>query len=168
MATLTAKMLLEIRIDYALSRDLASTSHPIQLNRGLTLTNGTGANKGDVCYDDTITIADGASDSTIVLNDGTMTDSHGTAITMDILRGMYIKNNSTDAGLIIGAAAATQLAIFGTPATDTLLLPPGGEFFWTAPDATGLDVTTNDTLKLEHNGVGTSSMNVDVIIIGED
>jgi hypothetical protein len=168
MADLTAKMRLMVNIRYSIDRDIATTVHQITEDLGITLTNGTGANKGDVCYDDTITIADGGSDSTLVLNDGSLTDSLGVALTMDILRGMYLKNNSTDAGLIIGAAAATQLAIFGTPATDTLLLPPGGEFFWTAPDATGLDVTTNDTLKLEHNGVGSSTMDVDVILIGED
>jgi hypothetical protein len=168
MADLTAKMRLMVNIRYSIDRDIATTVHQITEDLGITLTNGTGANKGDVCYDDTITIADGGSDSTLVLNDGSLTDSLGVALTMDILRGMYLKNNSSDAGLIIGAAAATQLAIFGTPATDTLLLPPGGEFFWTAPDATGLDVTTNDTLKLEHNGVGSSTMDVDVILIGED
>ena len=165
---LTAKMTLRLLIDYNVTRDLATTTHPIDLSRGMTLTNGTGANKGDVCFDDTITIADGASDSTLVLNDGSLTDSLGTALTMDILRGMYLKNNSADAGLIIGAAGATQLAIFGTPATDTLLLPPGGEIFWTAPNATGLDVTANDTLKLEHDGTGSDTMDVDVIFVGED
>lgn len=168
MADLTAKMILNIMINYTLTRDLATTTHPIQINRGLTLTDGTGAGKGDVCYDETITIADGASDSSLVLNDGSLTDSLGVALTMDILRGMYIKNNSSDAGLIVGAAAGTQLAIFGAPANDTLLIPFGGEFFWTAPSATGLDVTTNDTIKLEHDGTGGSTMDVDVILVGED
>lgn len=168
MANLTAKMILQINIDYSLGRDLATTTHPIQFNSGITLTDGTGASKGDVCYDDTITIANAGSDSTLVLNDGTLTDSLGVALTMDIVRGFYLKNNSSDAGLIVGAAAATQLVIFGTPATDTLLIKPGGLIFWTAPDVTGLDVTTNDTLKLTHDGGGSSTMDVDVIFVGED
>ena len=168
MANMTAKMKLNIDIAYTLTRDLAVTSHPINLPRGITLTDGTGASKGDVCYDDTITIANAGTYTLLVLNDGTLTDSLGVALTMDILRGMYIKNNSADAGLIVGAAAGTQLAIFGTPATDTLLIPAGGEFFWTAPDATGLDVTSNDTLKLTHDGGGADTMDVDVIFVGED
>lgn len=164
---LVAKMILNILIDYTSDKDLGIATYPLQINRGITLTNGTGANKGTTLYDITYTIADGGNEE-IQIADGSLTDSLGQAVSFDILRGLYIKNNSEDATLIVGAAAATQLAIFGTPATDTLLILPGGENFWTAPNAAGLDVTTNEDLKLVHDGTGSSTMDVDLIIVGEN
>lgn len=164
---LTAKMILQILIDFTSDKDLATANYPLQINRGITLTNGTGANKGTTLYDDSITIATGAN-TTIQIADGSLTDSLGTAVSFDIVRGLYIKNTSLTDGLIFGAAAATQLAIFGTPATDTLLIAMGGEFFWTAPNATGLDVTTNEDLKFEHDATTGASMEVELIIIGEN
>ncbi|KKK55402.1 hypothetical protein LCGC14_3074910 [marine sediment metagenome] len=162
---LTAKMILNILIDYTSTRDLGTATLPIQLSRGITLTDGTGANKGDICFDDNRTLADGANETIDVRS---ITDAYGTALTFDILRGLYIKNNSTDSGLLIGNAAATQLGIFSV-ATHILLLPPGGEFFMTWPDATGLDTTTNKDLKLEHDAVGAAvSLTYDIILVGED
>ena len=167
MADLTAKMLLKILISYSIDRDLTTTEHPIYLERGITLTDGTGANKGDACFDDTRTLADGANE-TLDFGDGTLTDSLGTAFTLDILRGLYIKNNSTDSGLLIGGAAATQLGLFSA-VNDILLLPPGGEFFFTAPNATGLDTTTNNSLKIEHDAAGAAAaLTYDIIVVGED
>ena len=163
---LTAKMILDINIAYTSAKDLATASHQISLPRGLTLTNGTGANKGDVCFDDSRTLADGANE-TIDLHDGTLTDSLGNAVTFDILRGIYVKNNSSDASLYIGGAAATQLGLFADT-SDKLKLPPGGEFLFTAPDATGVDVTTNADLKFEHDGTGSSTLTYDIIVLGED
>ena len=163
---LTAKMLLNINIDYTSDRDLGTATLPISLERGVTLTNGTGANKGDICFDDNRTLADGANETIDVRS---ITDAYGNALTFDIIRVMYIKNNSTDSGLIIGAAAGTQLAIFGTPATDTTTIAPGGERFWTWPDATGLDTTTAKDLKLEHDAAGAAvSLTYDIIVVGED
>lgn len=163
---LTAKMVLNINIDYTSARDLGTATLPIQLARGLTLTDGTGANKGDICFDDTRTLADGANETIDVRS---ITDAYGTALTFDIIRGLYIKNNSTDSGLLVGAAAATQLVLFAAPASDILLIPPGGEFFMTWPDATGLDTTVNKDLKLEHDAVGAAvSLTYDIIIVGED
>jgi len=39
---------------------------------------------------------------------------------------------------------------------------------WTAPDATGLDVTTNKNLKLEHDGTGSDDLVYRIVLIGVD
>lgn len=163
---LTAQLDLTMNLTYTAAKDLSTVTDTISLSRGKTFTNGTGANKANVLFHDQRTLADGANE-TIDLQDGTLTDTLGTALTMDILRAIYIKNNSTDASLLIGGAVATQLGLFADT-SDILTLPPGGEFFMTAPDATGIDTTTNSDLKLEHNGTGTSSLTYDIIVVGED
>lgn len=163
---LTAKMRISINIDYTSARDLGTATLPIQLDRGITLTNGTGALKGDICFDDTRTLTDGANETIDVRS---ITDAYGNALTFDIIRGLYIKNGSSDSGLDIGGAAATQLAIFVDQASDKLTIPPGGEFFMTWPDGTGLDTTTNKDLKLEHDSAGAAEdLTYDIIIVGED
>lgn len=160
-------MILNILMDYTAAKDLDTAVYPLNINRGITLTNGTGANKGTTLYDDSITITTGAN-TTIQIADGSLTDSLGTAVSFDIVRGLYIKNTSLTDGLIFGGAAGTQLAIFSDPASDKLLIPMGGEFFWTAPNATGLDVTTNEDLKFEHDATTGAAMEVELIIVGEN
>lgn len=164
---LTAKMDLPLNLTYTAAKDLGTATHQITQSRGLTFTNGTGANKADVMFDDKRTLADSASEE-LDLQDGSLTDSLGTALTMDILRAIYIKNTSTDATLQIGGAAATQLAIFADPASDILELPPGGEFFYTAPNAAGIDTTTNAHLKLADDGSGAAGLDYEIIVVGED
>ncbi|MGD8499091.1 MAG: hypothetical protein PVJ86_00495 [Phycisphaerales bacterium] len=163
---LTAKMDLNLNLTYTATKDLGTVTHTIALSRGKTYTNGTGANKAEIVFDDNRTLADAASE-TLDFQDGSLTDSLGTAVTIDIVRAVYIKNNSTEASLLVGGAVATVFGLFADD-TDILKLRPGGEFFCTAPDATGIDITTNSDLKLEHDGTGTSSLTYDIIVVGED
>ena len=157
---------LSLNIMHTKASDLNTLKDEIVLSRGLTLANGTGANQADTVFHDNRTLADGANE-TLDLNDGTLSDQFGDAVTLDILKTIYIKNNSSDASLLIGGAAATQLGLFAD-GTDILTLRPGGEFFMTAADANGIDTTTNPDLKMAHNGTGTSSLTYDIIVIGVD
>jgi len=131
---------------------------------GLTFALGTGANQANGMYTDTNTLADDAS-ITLDFSDSSLSGPLAEAIDFAILKALVIKNDDSAAGLIIGNAAATQLGIFGS-GTHTLLLPPGGVFIWTAPDATGLDVTTNDALKLTHDGTGAATLSYDIVALG--
>ena len=162
---LTAKMRIKMLINYTSSETLQDVVQPIDEDRGITLTNGTGLNKGNRCYAETITIGDGLNDE---LDVQALTDGFGNALDFDIIRAMYIYNSSADATLILGGAAGTQLDIFADKASDKFELLPGCELFMTWPTATGLDVTTNKDLKYEHNGTGTSDLLFDIIIVGED
>ena len=141
-------------------RDVFSTT------RGVALTDGDGANQADRLYYEQRTLADGANE-TLDLHDGSLKTSFGDAITFDTLKGIYIKNNSTDAALLIGGAAATQLGLFADPG-DILRLPPGGEFLFLAPNAAGVSVETNSNLKLTHDGTGSSNLLYDIMVVGVD
>ena len=162
---LTAKMRIKMNSNYTSSETLQDVEQPIDMDRGITLTNGTGVNKGNRCFAETITIGDGLNDE---LDVQALTDGFGNALDFDIIRALYIYNTSADATLIIGGAAGTQLDIFGDQASDKLHIPPGCEFMMTWPTAAGLDVTTNKDLKYEHDGTGTSDLLFDIIIVGED
>ena len=100
------------------------------------------------------------------LFDGALKDAFGVLITMTKLKVLYIKNTHATATLLIGAAAATQLDLFGDKATDIIKLPPGGMHFFSAPDATGVVTSTNKNLKLARSDAG--SITYDIIIVGVD
>lgn len=152
-------------IDYNVG-DLGTVTAPVNLTRGKSFGDGTGADQADTKFSDNRTLADGANE-TINLNDGSLTDSHGVALTLDILKGIYIKNNSADASLLVGGGGANSVGLFND-VTDIAVIPPGGELFMTFPDGTGLDLTSNADLKLEHDGTGSDSLTYDIVAIGVD
>jgi hypothetical protein len=39
---------------------------------------------------------------------------------------------------------------------------------YVCPDVNGIDITTNDELRLEHDGTGTSDLIYDIIVLGVD
>jgi len=144
--------------------ELGIATDQLSLARGAALANGAGANQANVEYHDIVAVPTGAGGITLAINDTSLKDAFGVGLEIDKLKAIYVKNN-TGGIVTLGAAAANQLAIFGTPATHTLILRPGGEFLWTAPDADGLAVDgTKDELKIKHDQAGTQ--NVDLIIAG--
>ena len=163
---LRAKFALKIDIVATESSDLGNRSYAFNEVRGTTFTDGTGANKADVAFEDQRSLADGL-DETLDLHDGSLLDVLKNALTMDILRAMYIKNRSTSASLLIGGAVANAMGLF-SDSSDAFVLKPGGEKFVTAPDANGVDLTTDAHLKLAHNGDGTDALVYDIILVGED
>lgn len=169
-ATLTAKILLNIGIEYSITDDLSTKEAPIRKSRGVSLTNGTGANQADTVFQDVRTLADDANE-TIDLHDGALENDFGTPLTLDVLKVLYIKNNSTDANLYIGGSDANQLDLFVNDANygDMLKLPPGGEFLFIAPNAIGIDTnSTNAYLEIWHDGSGSNSLTYDFIAVGVD
>jgi len=167
--SLTAKINILLNIVHTNDLDLGEPTDNIELTRGVSYTDGTGANQADVIWHDTRPLADGASEEIALdgVGGNAVTDAFGTTLTLDILKGLYIKNNSTDANLLIGGAAGTQLGLFADGG-DKLTLPPGGEFFISAPNATGIDTTTNCDLKIAHDGTGSSALTYDIVVVGVD
>ena len=162
--SLTAKINIILNIVHETSLDLNTPKDSISLTRGKAFTNGTGANQCDTIFHDNRTLADGANE-TLVFNDSSLTDAFGAGVAIDEFKALYIKNNSTDANLEVGGAAATQIGLF-KDTSDILVIKPGGEFLYIAPDASGLDVTTNSSLKVAHDGTGSSSLTYDIIAVG--
>lgn len=128
---------------------------------------GTGANQVQIIYADTVTLADGANTTISLYDSGSYYDIFGAALTLTSLKFLYIKNNSSDATLKVGGGASADLDIFADT-SDVLLIPPGGVFVWINPSAAGTVCSTNKNLKIEHDGTGSSSMNVDIIAMGLD
>ena len=148
-----------------LAGDLSEAEVPAIINN-MSWSYGTGAGAVDVVYADTITIADGA-DTTLEINGGTLLDIFTRALTLEAIKFVYIKNNSSDATLEVLGTAVTALDICKDK-SDIILVKPGGIFTWANPSAAGTDCSANFNLKLLHDGTGSSSMAVDVIIMGLD
>jgi len=111
----------------------------------------------------------GGETETLNLKDsGSLLDIFKQALTMTAIKFLYIKNNSADATLKVGGGDSLDLDIFAAK-TDILNIKPGGcAIPLCDPSAAGVSVATNCNLKLEHDGTGESSMNVDVIALGLD
>lgn len=147
------------------AEELSTLRDVLSMTENVSFALGTGANQANQLFQDQRSLADAANETLNFLAAGALEDKLGETIDLDELRALVIHNNSTDASLIIGGAAANALGIF-SDSSDKLVLPPLGVFIWLAPDASGLDVTTNSQLKLEHNGDGSSALVYDIVVIG--
>ncbi len=147
--------------------DLSERLAPVLINnKGWTY--GTGAGAVNVVYADTITLADAANTTLDLFASGSLLDVFNIALTMTALKFLYIKNNSADATLLVLGTAVTALPICSDP-SDIIKIPPGGDvILWNDPSAAGLVVSTNKDLKLEHDGTGANTMDVDVFALGLD
>ena len=164
--TLSAQIAIKFNLSNQKALDLNTAKDIVSMSRGINFQNGTGANQANKLFHDTRPLGDAANE-TIDLHDGTLKDAFGDPLEIDKLKVLYIKNNSKDANLLVGGAAATQIGLFAD-VTDILKLPPEGDFFFSAPGDAGVDVTTNSDLKLEHDGTGSNGLTYDIVAVGVD
>lgn len=149
-----------------LAGDLSERRVPVIVsNFGWTY--GTGANAINIVYADTINLGDGANTTLDLFASGTLLDVFNRVLTLEAIKFIYIKNNSDDATLLVLGTAVTALDICSDK-SDIIEVKPGGVFLWLDPSAAGLDCSVNKNLKLEHDGTGSDSMDVDVIVGGLD
>jgi len=165
--SLASSIKLAFNCRFTTARDLSTTVDPLNIDRSITWTDGDAADKADMIFHDTRSLADGANEELDLYASGSLTDPHGGALTIEKLKLVYLYNTSSDATLLVGAATANQVNLF-SDGSDILEIPPGGKFLWTAPGAAGLDVTTDKFLKLEHDGTGSSALEYEIILIGCD
>lgn len=164
--TLSGRMTMSIVVTDDNTDELSRLVDYLNLSRGVTFSEGEGANQFNMAFHDQRSLADGANE-TLDFHDGSLTNKVGVSITMDKIKALYIKNTSTEASLIIGGAAANQLGLFAD-GSDKLVLPPGGEKLFIAPGASGVDCSSNSDLKLEHDGTGSSELVYDIVVFGVD
>jgi hypothetical protein len=167
---LSGKVGIAIQLNQTNALDLTTPTDSLNLTPHRAISSGTGADQSDVLFHDQRTLTTGGTEE-LALNDGSLSNAFGT-LTLDKLKGICIRNHSTTDSLLIGGAAATQVGLFNDT-SDILKLQPGSSdypsvFLQEAPAAAGLDVTTNDTIKLTHNADTTNSLTYDIIIWGED
>lgn len=165
-AALTSKITLNIGTSYTGSAGLGTSTEVLNLDYSITLTSGTGANQANVIYSASRSLVDDANEVLDLYASGSLKDAFGTALTMETLKILVLYNTSTEASLKIGGGGAA-MDIFADN-SDILTLPPGGKFVYSAPDATGLDITTQKDLNLLHGGQGTAALVYKIIAIGVD
>ena len=142
--------------------ELGVTKTQVNIARGLSFAHGSGSGQSNVIWHDklAVTTADTLDLNGVVFG---LQDVFGTALVLTKLKALYIKN-LTGGNLTIGGAGAAALEIFGTPATDTLVLINNGQFMYIAPeDGLAID-DTKDELKFVHAEGG--AQNVEIVIVG--
>lgn len=147
--------------------DLAATLDELKISSGIDWTFGTGANQVNLLWHDKRTLADGANETIAIYSGATEKNAFGDLLTMEAIKFLYIKNKSADATLKILGTAVTAIPICSDP-SDIIEIPPGGMFLWTCPTAAGIVTTTNENLKLEHDGTGSDTMDIEIVVMGLD
>lgn len=160
----------KISINFSASEalDLQTARADLNPTSGMSYsyTFGDGASQANNLWSDQRTLSDGASEE-LDLNDGSLVNGIGDAISFDAIKAMYIKNHSTDAILVVGAALTDEWTTWLGGPGDKVLVQPGGRLFVEAPDATGYALaSSNAHLKLAHNGDGSLDLTYDIILIG--
>ena len=170
-ATLAGNVRTRIAANYSGTLDLVTDAIDVGLTEpnffDWTITTGTTANKADLMWWDTRTIASGADDDTIDLA-GVLTDVFGNVLTFARVKGIVVSSaTANDVDIQVGGGAAAALdTLFGATA-DYILVKPGGAFAVFAPDATAYvpTATTADILRLSAAGGG-STATVSIVLIG--
>jgi len=160
----TAGLVLALTATFTKELDLANLPFGLNLNRGLTFANGEGANQANRIFVDTRT-TDDTGESLDVHDGGVLKDPHGDVLTIDKVKALYIKNTDAVKSLHIGGAGASDWGCYAN-VSDIEVVKPGGEILKTFPDSDGLDITTNDILKIKSATAG--NITYDIIIIGVD
>jgi hypothetical protein len=153
--------------------DLSTPDDTLSLSKKMTLTGGTGVGKGDQLWHDTRTLTTGATETLDLY--GSLTNGLGQTVNFNTIRGMVIVNPSTTSTLEYGGAASNAWAPMFKSATDIGVIRMSASttslayVIYTAPDATGYDVTagTADQLKITHGGEDSISTSYQIILIGE-
>jgi hypothetical protein len=159
---LTGKTGANIFAEYSGAAEIATPKIVVSRFSPISWTFGTGANQINVLFQDQRSTDD--TGETLDLTSG-LTDCFGNALTMTALKFLYVKNTHTSLILeLMGNTALDLLILSGT--TDALEIPPGGEFYWSAPTAAGIVVTVNKNLYIASTAAGT--ITYDIIAGGLD
>lgn len=167
MATaLNARLLVQLLAQIDNPIDVGVVSYPVAQNLLQTFTDGLGQDQAQKIWTDTRTIAISGTDDLDLA--GVLLDQFGVAITMTKLKAMIVKAAAANVNdVVVGGAAANQVAsIFGT-VTDKIKVKPGGLLCLIAPDINGYAITaaTADLLRFANSGAGTS-VDYTVTLIG--
>jgi len=156
-----------VNLSFNKTVDLNVIDNPVNISDRFSITFGSGANQYSQIYKKTVVLADGENSTLNLYDSGTLLDDYGNAVAISSLKLLYIKNNSADANLLVFGGNSADIPILSA-ATAKYIIPPGGLYPYISPLAAGLNITTNKNLRLEHDGTGTSTMNVTIIAAGRN
>ena len=163
---LTSKLTVKLAATLTSVLDLGTVKDPLEYEKSLSLTDGTGANEGDQLWHDQRTIAASGTDSLDLA--GSLSNAFGT--TVALARGktilVYAATGNTN-NVLVGGAGSNTFINWVSNATDVVVVRPGGLFLVHTPDATAYAVTAGsaDILQVANSSSG-STVTYDVIIIG--
>ena len=163
--SLTSKIVITPAIDYKTTLDAGNAQFKPGLSYSNTLANGTGANQAQTVFTDQRTLAGTTSEDLDLA--GGLTDAFGATITFTKVKANIVTAAAANGGDIeVGGAASNGFAAWVGAAADYIVIPAGGLFAISAPDATGFAVTagTGDLLKI--NNTDGSTATYDIVIIG--
>jgi hypothetical protein len=146
--------------------NIGNPSASISLVQNTTFTNGDAANKANLLWYDAETIA--ASSNTDIDLVGSLTTAYGDTVSFDKIKGVLIRNTSTDSTCIIRVGGAGATAWYDwTEANDSYVsVKAGGSMMLLAPDANGYDIEAgSDTLRLA-NVSATAIASYEIAVIG--
>ena len=128
----------------------------------------------DLVYSVSGTIGHGSSTTMVLGSGSTLKDAFGSNVNFARIKSIYIANKltsdqsaSADAILAVGAAGTNPLASLFGDISDTIKIPPGGQFLLTAPLVTGFVVTASSSEQLKiSNPSSATDAPYEVVIVG--
>jgi hypothetical protein len=146
--SLSGSIALQLQGIIQTTRDLGAATVTETLSQRVTVTDGATANKASQVWADTRALT--ASGTEAIDLSGALTNGIGGAVAFTRIIGMGVVASSSNGSTItLGGAASNAWEVWAGASGDTIKVRPGGALFLTAPDATGLAVTTaTDQLKV--------------------
>lgn len=162
----SASLSLALAIAQSTNGDINSAVNNITLDHAHLLSDGTGADQATQAFSDERTLSASSNEDLDLA--GVLTDVFGASITFTAIKAILLVADAGNGDNIeLGGAATNALVNWVGDASDKVVIPPGGMFLITAPDATGFPVTagTADLLRVA-NADGAASGTYKIVIIG--
>jgi hypothetical protein len=145
--------------------DLVTGAAPLEYSKKMTWTSGTTADKADLVFSDTRTLAASATEDLDLA--GSLSSIYGATLTFVELKALLVVASTANTNNVNLTRPASNGVPLFLAASDGIPIPPGGFFYWACPADGKVTVTagTGDLLTLT-NSAGSTSVTYDVVIIG--
>lgn len=164
--TLQTSIALSLNAMFTNLLDVGNAAYPLNYSPSFQLGEGSGLNQANKIFSDARTIAPSGTDDLDL--SGVLLDAFGNLILLTKLKALILFADAANTNeVVIGGAAANQVAsIFGA-VTQTIKVRPGGAIALVGPDVAGYAITagTADLLRIANGGAGTS-VNYTIILAG--
>jgi hypothetical protein len=138
--------------------DLVNVTAPINISQTLNSLGGSGSNQANNMFADTRTLAPSAEEDLHLT--GNLTNGLGQIINLTHVHAIYVKAHTGNTNNVLVGDWETNPTM-----TDHVPVQPGGTLLLLAPEGTGYDITSNDSLHITNSGSGTP-VTYDLVVIG--
>lgn len=146
--------------------DIGTASLTVPYDKRYTLSNGTGADQGNMIWSDTRTISASGTDDLDLY--GGLTNAFGDTMNFTAIKGVFIFAASGNTNNLLIGGDTNAIGNWVGNVNDIIVVKPGGMFCLYDPSAGGYGVTntTADVLQIANSSSGTS-VDYDILVIGE-